>query len=83
MAMEKTSLIDRIAHDPAYYAIRLFVLGVCLLLVVAAVYGQTEFQVRCENGYCTMREVDLDRLQQIINAMVNRIQELQAKTGCT
>ena len=77
------SLLDRIAHDPAFYAIRIFVLGVCLLLVVAAVYGQSEFQVVCQNGICQMREVDLDRLQQIINAMVNKIQELQAKTNCT
>ena len=77
------NLLERIAHDPAYYAIRLLVLGLVLFLVVAVVYAQSEFPVACSNGYCTMREADLDRLQQIINAMVDKINELQAKTNCT
>ena len=77
------SLLDRIAHDPAYYAIRLIVLGALLFFVIVAAYGQTQFPVACRDGYCTMREADLERLQAIINAMVERIQDLQAKTGCT
>ncbi len=56
---------------------------VLLVLVVAIAYAQTEFQVVCQNGLCTMRETDLERLQEIINALVNRIQELQGKSGCS
>lgn len=77
------SLIDRISHEPVYWAFRVLALLVLFLILVGVVYAQSEFQVTCENGICRMREADLDRLQEIITAMVNRIQELQAKTNCT
>ena len=77
------SLLDRIANDPVAYAFRILALLVLLFIVAAVAYGQTQFPVACRDGYCTMREADLERLQAIINAMVERIQELQAKTNCT
>jgi len=76
-------LLDRIANDPFVYAARLFVLAVVLIVAISYVYAQEEFAVVCRDGFCTMKESDLDRLQSIINAMVDRILELQAKTGCT
>lgn len=77
------SLLHRIAQDPVPYAFRLIVWGVLLLLIAVTVYAQTEFPVACEKGICHMREADLEKLQQIINALVNKIVELQGKTGCT
>lgn len=53
------------------------------LLFASVAIAQTEFQVRCENGYCIMRESDLVRLQSVINALVNRIHELQERGGCS
>lgn len=44
--------------------------------------GQVEFTVRCEGGVCQIREADLVRIQQIVNALVQRVEELQAKSGC-
>ena len=78
----KMNILERIAQDPAYYALRILALLVLFFVVVAVVYAQTEFQVACQNGICQMRESDLIKLQQIINALVDRIQELQAKDGC-
>jgi len=77
------SLLDRIANDTVAYAFRILALLALLFIVAAVAYGQTQFPVACRDGYCTMREADLERLQAIINAMVDRIQELQAKTNCT
>ncbi len=54
-----------------------------VVLIVASAYAQTEFMVSCQDGFCIMRESDLERLQQIINALVNRIEELKDKTGCS
>lgn len=77
------SLFDRIINDPVPYAIRVIIFVLLFILVVLVAYGQTQFQVACKDGWCAMRETDLERLQAIINAMVERIQELQAKTNCT
>ena len=60
-----------------------FPILVVFALCVAVAYAQTEFAVQCENGLCVLRESDLMKLQQIINALVDRIQELQDKGGCT
>lgn len=76
-------LLDRIAQDPVFYAVRLLVFGSLLFLVVVAVYAQTEFQVTCENGWCKMKEADMDKLQTIIEMMANKIMELKATTGCS
>ena len=56
---------------------------VLFVLVVAVAYAQTEFAVMCQNGYCTMREADLVKLQSIINALVDRLEQLQARGGCS
>lgn len=53
------------------------------VFVVAAAYAQTEFMVRCQDGYCIMREADLMQLQKIVNALVERINELQERGSCS
>jgi hypothetical protein len=76
------NLIERIGNAPVFYAIRILVLLV-LLAVVGLALGQTEFVVACKDGICQMKESDLEKLQYIINALVERIQDLQGKSGCT
>jgi hypothetical protein len=75
------NLIERIGDAPVFYAIRILVLLV-LLAVVGLALGQTEFIVACQNGICQMKESDLEKLQLIINALVEKIHELQGKSGC-
>lgn len=77
------ALLDKIAHDPALYAIRVCVGFFLFLIVFVLAYGQTEIQVGCKDGICYMKESDLDKLQQIVNALINKIQELEGKSGCT
>jgi len=36
-----------------------------------------------EGGVCTLPERDVDRIQKIIYFLVEKIRELQAKTGCS
>jgi hypothetical protein len=76
------NLLDRISQDPVFYAIRLLALF-ALLAFVGFAFAQTEFQVVCSEGICQMRESDLEKLQAIINAMYEKILELQAKGACT
>ena len=76
------NLLDRISQDPVFYALRLLALF-ALLAFVGFAFAQTEFQVVCSEGICQMRESDLEKLQAIINALVERIYELQGKSGCT
>jgi hypothetical protein len=75
------NLLDRISQDPVFYALRLLALF-ALLAFVGFAFAQTEFQVVCSEGICQMRESDLEKLQAIINALVERIYELQGKSGC-
>lgn len=53
------------------------------VFLVAAAFAQTEFMVRCQDGYCIMREADLVKLQQVINALVERIHQLQDRGSCS
>jgi hypothetical protein len=77
------NLLERIANDPVLYAIRILALGILLLFLAGIAWGQTEFAVQCKDGICSMKESDLDKLQFIINALVEKITELKGKTGCT
>ena len=56
---------------------------VVFVLIVAIAYAQTEFHVACANGVCQIKESDLMRLQAIINSLVDRLEQLQARGGCT
>ena len=60
-----------------------FPILVLIVLMSAVAFAQTEFMVSCQGGVCQMRESDLMKLQAIINALVGRVEELQAKGGCT
>ena len=53
------------------------------VLVVSAAYAQTEFMVACQGGVCQIKESDLVKLQSIINALIGRVEELQARGGCS
>lgn len=44
--------------------------------------SQTEFVVACEGGVCRILESDLVKLQSIINALVEQLEQLRAKGGC-
>jgi len=64
--------------------IPLLLLVVLLLAILSSPsYPQTEFRVQCDRGLCVIREQDLVRIQQIIEALVARIEELQARSGCS
>ena len=56
-------------------------LVLAILFQAMPALSQTEFLVACENGVCHIREADLLRLQSVINALVERITELQGKCG--
>ena len=63
---------------------------VLLLFWAMASQAQTQFQMACDQGYCVMRESDVDRLQATINAIVKRMEELieenrslKERTGCS
>lgn len=56
---------------------------VAFVLIVAVAYAQTEFMVACQNGICQIKESDLMKLQGVINALVDRLEQLQARGGCT
>ena len=56
---------------------------VLFVLLMAVAYAQTEFHVSCANGICQIREADLMRVQAIINALVERLEQLQARGGCS
>ncbi len=57
-------------------------LACAILWQARPAFPQGQFRLQCENGVCTISEADVDRLQLLINALVNRILELQDKTGC-
>ena len=54
-----------------------------ILGMFGCAYAQTEFMVACQNGICQIKESDLVKLQQIINALVDKLEQLQARGGCT
>jgi len=54
-----------------------------ILFQARPAFPQTEFIVSCEGGVCQIREADLEKLQYLIDTLVNRILDLQAKTGCS
>lgn len=56
---------------------------VLFVLVVAVAYAQTEFMVQCDKGICLIKESDLMKLQNVINALVDRVEQLQARSGCS
>lgn len=54
-----------------------------LLVAAALPYAQESVMVKCENGYCIIKESDLDHVQQVIYALLEKIEELKGKTGCS
>jgi len=76
------SLIDRIATDPVPYAFRLIVWSVLLFLLIAAVYAEDDTIV-CNDEICQMKRETLVKIRAYIEVLTNKIEELQAKTGCT
>jgi len=54
-----------------------------LLVAAALLYAQSEVSIHCQDGWCIMKEADVDRIQAVINALVERIEELKGKSGCT
>ena len=56
---------------------------VAFVLIVAVAYAQTEFMVACQNGICQIKESDLMKLQGVINALVDLLEQLQERGGCT
>ena len=67
---------------------------VALVLVVAILYGPASTaqggapqvplaQFQCDKGICFTTEAQVDRLEQTLRFLVDKVRELQAKTGCS
>ena len=78
-------LLERIAQDPAYYALRVVALIVLFFIIAAIAYAQevpvAEFS--CKDGVCLIQEEQADRLIKMFYWLQQKVLELQAKTGCT
>lgn len=68
----------------------LWLLG--LVLAAAIVFGPSSYgqqstpplaRFSCEGGVCTTTEREVDLIEQVIKLLVDKIRELQSKTGCT
>ena len=79
------NLLDRIAHDPAYYAIRMIVLGLILFFVVVVVYAQERdiAHFACNWGVCQVKQSEAQELINQFHSLQKELMDLKAKTGCT